>query len=146
MANNGAIGNLPCDSIVEAPGLVDATGIRLLSTGDLPAGPAGICNASITVQRLAVQAAVTGSDVLLRQAMMLDPLIGAVCTPEEIWQLVDEMLVAQSLWLPQYSGAIAAARKRLSGRHPGSTRATVGGFRRPVRTPEELRTEREHNK
>ena len=27
---------------------------------------------------------------------MMDPLVGAVCNPKEIWQIVDEMLVAQA--------------------------------------------------
>ena len=63
--------------------------------GDLPLGPAAVCNVSISVQRLAVEAAVHGDDKLLRQAFMMDPLVGAVCNPKEIWQMVDEMLVAQ---------------------------------------------------
>ena len=32
--------------------------------------------------------------------MLHDPLVGAVCNPEEIWQMTDEMLVAQAQWLP----------------------------------------------
>ena len=51
-------------------------------------------------------------DMLLRQAMMMDPLTGAVCNPPEIWQMVDEMLVAQAQWLPQYSKPL---RKQRSG-------------------------------
>jgi alpha-galactosidase len=82
--------------------------------GDLPLGPAAVCNASISVQRLAVEAAVNGDDFLLRQAMMMDPLTGAVCNPPEIWQMVDEFLIAQEQWLPQYADAIAAAKKRIA--------------------------------
>ena len=33
---------------------------------------------------------------LLKQAMLHDPLTGAVCDPEEIWQMTDEMLIAQA--------------------------------------------------
>ena len=113
--NRGCITNLPADAIVEVPGYVDANGINIPIVGDLPLGAAAVCNASISVQRLAVEAAVTGDDQLLRQAMMMDPLVGAVCNPPEIWQMVDEMLVAQSQWLPQYKRATAAARKRLAG-------------------------------
>ena len=78
--------------------------------GDLPLGCAAVCNVSISVQRLAVEAAIQGDDMLLRQAMMMDPLVGAVCNPKEIWQMVDEMLVAQEQWLPQYTDSIAAAK------------------------------------
>ena len=41
-----------------------------------------------------MEAAVHADDTLLRQAMMMDPLVRAVCNPPEIWQMVDEMLVA----------------------------------------------------
>jgi len=112
--NNGCITNLPDDAIVEVPGYVDKNGINIPKVGNLPLGCAAVCNASISVQRLAVEAAVRGDDFLLRQAMMMDPLTGAVCNPPEIWQMTDEMLVAQARWLPQYKKAIESARKRLN--------------------------------
>lgn len=110
--NGGIITNLPEESVVEAPGYVDANGINIPVVGELPVGCAAVCNSSISVQRLAVEAAVSGDDFLLRQAMMMDSLVGAVCNPPEIWALVDEMLVAQESWLPQYGEAIKAAKKR----------------------------------
>jgi len=114
VVNRGCITNLPEDAIVEAPGYVDANGINMPIVGDLPLGCAAVCNASISVQRLAVEAAVHGDDTLLRQAMLMDPLTGALCTPPQIWQMVDEMLVAQAAWLPQYKKAIRAAKSRLA--------------------------------
>ena len=114
VVNRGCITNLPSDAIVEVPGYVDRSGINIPIIGDLPLGCAAVCSASISVQRLAVEAAVTGDDVLLRQAMMMDPLTGAVCNPPEIWQMTDEMLVAQEQWLPQYGKAIADAKGRLA--------------------------------
>ncbi|HOV70456.1 MAG TPA: alpha-glucosidase/alpha-galactosidase, partial [Clostridia bacterium] len=113
VVNNGCIPNLPSDAIIEVPGFVDGNGIRIPYVGDLPLGCAAVCNASISVQRLAVEAAIHGDDMLLRQAMMMDPLTGAVLNPPEIWQMVDELLVAQEQWLPQYKDAIEAAKKRL---------------------------------
>lgn len=147
MVNRGAIANLDADAIVEGPGLADATGIRLLNTGDLPAGPVAVCRQTINVQRLAVQAAVAGDDELLRQAMLLDPLVGAVCSPPEVWQLVDEMLVAQQQWLPQYATAVEAAERREAERRaagigPGTDRATEGAYRLDVRTPAEMAADR----
>ena len=44
----------------------------------------------------------------------MDPLTGAVCNPPEVWQMIDEMLVAQEKWLPQYKAAISKAKERLS--------------------------------
>ncbi len=114
VVNNGVIANLPADAIIEAPGYVDRNGINMPQVGDLPLGCAAVCNVSISVQRLAVEAAVHGNDFLLRQAMMMDPLTGAVCNPQEIWQMVDELLVAQEQWLPQYEEAMTAAKKRLA--------------------------------
>jgi alpha-galactosidase len=104
--NKGAISNLPADSVVEVPGYVDGNGISIPLVGELPLGCAAICNQSISVQRLAVEAAIHGDVSLLKQAMLMDPLTGAVCNPPEVWALTDEMLKAESQWLPQYQDYI----------------------------------------
>jgi alpha-galactosidase len=142
VVNNGVISNLPDDAVIEAPGYVDRNGINMPLVGDLPLGCAAVCNASISVQRLAVEAAVHGDDKLLRQAMMMDPLVGAVCNPKEIWQMVDEMLVAQAKWLPQYGAAIAEARKRLEEGPLLPTRNYAGAARLKVKTVEEMKLNR----
>jgi len=137
--NKGTITNLPDDCIVEVPGYVDANGINITRVGDLPLGCAAICQVSVGVQRLAMEAAVSGDDTLLRQAFMMDPLVGAVCTPPEIWQLVDEMLVAGEPWLPQYKQAIADAKKRLSSpRRVKSSPGRAGMTRQHVRESNEI--------
>ncbi len=136
--NLGTITNLPDDAIIEAPGYVDRNGINMPRVGDLPLGCAAVCNVSISVQRLAVEAAVSGDDQLLRQAFMMDPLVGAVCNPPEIWQMVDEMLVATAKWLPQYKTAITAAKKRLAKGPLIKTKAIAGAARKKVRTHEEI--------
>jgi alpha-galactosidase len=101
--NRGAIANLPADAVVEVPGYADRNGISIPLVGDLPFPCAAICNQSIAVQRLSVEAAIAGDPVKLKQAMLLDPLVGAVCNPPEVWAMTDEMLKAQSKWLPQYA-------------------------------------------
>ena len=108
--NQGCIANLPDECVVEVPCYVDGNGISVPAVGELPLGCAAICSQSIWVQRLAVEAAVNGDVGLLKQAALLDPLTGAVCNPPEVWQLVDEMLVAQEQWLPQYSADIAEGK------------------------------------
>ncbi|MNH95755.1 Alpha-galactosidase [compost metagenome] len=143
VVNNGIISNLPDDAIIEAPGYVDRNGISMPYVGDLPLGCAAVCNVSISVQRLAVEAAIAGDDLLLRQAMMMDPLVGAVCNPKEIWQLVDEMLVAQEQWLPQYSEAIAKAKDRQSNGDLLPTRDYDGAARLKVKTVDEMMENRE---
>ncbi|WP_058308346.1 alpha-glucosidase/alpha-galactosidase [Gracilibacillus massiliensis] len=141
--NDGIISNLPDDAVIEAPGYVDRNGINMPHVGDLPLGPAAVCNVSISVQRLAVEAAVHGDDYLLRQAMMMDPLVGAVCNPKEIWQMVDEMLVAQSEWLPQYQGAIKKAENRLQKGDLVPTKNYQGAARMNIKTVEEMAADRE---
>jgi alpha-galactosidase len=143
VVNNGIISNLPADAIIEAPGYVDRNGINMPHVGDLPLGPAAVCNVSISVQRLAVEAAVHGNDQLLRQAMMMDPLVGAVCNPKEIWQMADEMLVAQEKWLPQYGEAIAAAKARLAAGSLIPTKDYEGAARLKVKTVDEMMEDRE---
>ncbi|MBP1992721.1 alpha-glucosidase/alpha-galactosidase [Paenibacillus eucommiae] len=141
--NNGIITNLPDDAIIEAPGYVDRNGINMTQVGDLPLGCAAVCNVSISVQRLAVEAAVHGDDMLLRQSMMMDPLVGAVCNPPEIWQMTDELLVAQAPWLPQYSDAITAASKRLAAGNLIPTNGNEGAARLNIKTVEEMQQNRE---
>ena len=119
--NQGCITNLPDDAIVEVPGYVDRNGVNIPQVGDLPDGCAAVCNASISVQRLAVKAGVFADVDLLKQAMMMDPLVGAVCDPEEISQMTDEMLVAQAKWLPQYRREIPKAKKRLAAAKAAGT-------------------------
>jgi alpha-galactosidase len=144
IVNQGIISNLPPDAIVEVPGYVDANGINIPQVGELPLGPAAVCNASISVQRLAVEAAVHGNDMYLRQAFMMDPLIGAVCNPNEIWQMVDEMLVAQAQWLPQYQSAVSEATKRLAEGKKVPTRENYQGAARvQVKSIEEIRLDRQ---
>jgi len=139
--NNGTITNLPDECVVEVPCYADGNGISVPKVGDLPLGCAAICSQSAWVQRLSVEAAVSADINLLRQAAMMDPLTGSVCTPDEIIQLVDEMLVEEAEWLPQYSDEIERAKKRLE------TKAVpyrpVKGFTLKAKTVEEMAAEKE---
>jgi len=137
--NNSTITNLPPDAIVEAPGYVDRHGFNTPSVGDLPLGCAAVCNASISVQRLGVEAAVHGDDTLLRQAMLMDPLVGAVCNPPEVWQMVDDFLVAHAPWLPQYKRSTNAAKKRIASGPRIKTKAYKGAARLKTRSMAELK-------
>ncbi|MEM8876088.1 MAG: alpha-galactosidase [Planctomycetota bacterium] len=144
--NAGIIANLPDDCIVEAPGYVDRTGIQMSAGIELPQACAATCRASIDVQRMAKDAAVAGDVTLLKQAVLHDPLTASICEPEEIWQMVDEMLVAQRRWLPNYSNVdIDAARERLAQHDRNGTRVKrrtwKGAARKPVRTVEQLHRE-----
>lgn len=147
VVNQGHITNLPDGCVVEIPGYVDRTGINMPVVGPLPLACAATCAASVRVQEMSVEAAVRGDVTLLKQAMLHDPLIGAVCDPEEVWQMTDEMLVAQAQWLPQYAAEIPGARQRLEEAIRNGTRVqlreTQGAARLHTRTVEEMAAEAE---
>ncbi|SHI96777.1 alpha-glucosidase/alpha-galactosidase [Wenxinia saemankumensis] len=136
--NGGIIRNLPDDCIIESPGWVDRFGINMVEGIELPLACQATCSASVNVQRMGMRAAVTGDVELLKQAVLHDPLVGAICTPDEVWQMVDEMLVAQAEWLPQYAHAIPAARERMKDPKV-KTRDWSGAARLDVRSVEDLR-------
>jgi alpha-galactosidase len=136
--NNGIIRNLPADAIIESPGFVDRFGLNMVEGITLPTACAATCSVSVSVQRLSVEAAMTGDIDTLKLAVLHDPLVGAVCTPDEVWQMVDEMVVAQAQWLPQYADAVPAAKARLAT-STVKTRDWQGAARKSVRSVEELR-------
>jgi alpha-galactosidase len=136
--NNGIIRNLPDDAIIESPGFVDRFGINMVEGIELPTACAATCSVSIGVQRMSVEAAINGDIDMLKLAVLHDPLVGAICTPDEVWQMVDEMVVAQAQWLPQYADALDGAEARLA-KATVKTRDWEGAARRVVRSVEELR-------
>lgn len=140
--NRGHITNLPDGCVIEIPGYVDKTGINMPVVGDLPLACAATCSVSVRVQQMGMEAAVRGDVTLLKQAMLHDPLVGAVCNPEEVWQMTDEMLVAQAKWLPQYAEAIPAARERLAVAEQNGTRVSTrewaGAARLHTKSVEEM--------
>ena len=145
--NQGHITNLPDGCIVEIPGYVDRNGINMPVVGDLPLACAATCSASVRVQEMAMEAAVHGDVTLLKQTMLHDPLVGAVCNPEEVWQMTDELLVAQAEWLPNYATEdIEAAARRLAEHEAGGTRVKLsqskGAARLPTRSAAELAEDR----
>ncbi|MEM7117230.1 MAG: alpha-galactosidase [Chloroflexota bacterium] len=103
VVNQNHITNLPNGCVIEIPGYVDRNGINLPVVGDLPLACAATCSASVRVQEMGMEAAVHGDVGLLKQAMLHDPLVAAVCNPQEVWAMTDEMLAAQAEWLPQYT-------------------------------------------
>ncbi len=127
--NRGNITNLPDGCIVEIPGYVDHTGINMPVIGDLPLACAAICSASVRVQEMGMEAAVHGDVTLLKQSMLNDPLVGAVCNPEEVWQMTDEMLAAQAQWLPNYAAEIDPACQRLEDAERSGRRVNLSETR-----------------
>lgn len=76
--------------------------------GLLPAACAALNQTQIAVQRLTVDAALSGDRDLVHAAIALDPLTSAVQTLPRIREMTDRMLDAQARWLPRFSPRVAA--------------------------------------
>jgi len=102
--NDGYITNLPQGCCVEVPVFVDCRGLHPVRIGNLPPQCAALNQSNVTVQQLAVEAALTGDPEYAMQAIALDPLTSTVCTLKEARDMTREMLEAQSQWLPEFEG------------------------------------------
>jgi alpha-galactosidase len=100
--NSGLITNLPQGCCVEVPCLVDKEGIHPCFIGDLPAQLAALNRTEINVQELAVRGIVEKDRARLFQAILLDPLTGAILTIDETRRMVDEIFEAEKDYLAGY--------------------------------------------
>ncbi len=100
--NAGLVDNLPQDCCVEVACLVDANGITPTKVGAIPNHLAALMQTNINVQRLTVEALLTENRERIYHAAMLDPHTAAALSLEEIYALVDELLIAHKDWLPQW--------------------------------------------
>jgi alpha-galactosidase len=105
--NGDLVQNLPADACVEVACEVDRNGVRPLRFGALPPACAALNQVQITVQRLAVEAAMTGDRGLVHAAVALDPLTSAVQTLPKIHEMAERMLDAEAPWLPQFASPTA---------------------------------------
>jgi alpha-galactosidase len=100
--NNGLIDNLPQNCCVEAPVLVDKSGLQPTKVGALPPHLAALMQTQINVQSLTVEAALTRKRDHIYHAAMLDPHTSAELDLDQIWSMVDELIAAHGDWLPTY--------------------------------------------
>jgi len=100
--NGGLIENLPSDGVVEVACLADRNGITPTSFGLLRPQLAGLCRSNMGMYELAAIACVEKSRAAAEQALMLDPLTAAVCSPAEIRKMTAELFEAQAEFLPGF--------------------------------------------
>jgi alpha-galactosidase len=100
--NKDYITNLPAGCCVEVPCLVDKEGLHPCFVGDLPPQCAALNRTNISVQELAVRGIVEKDKTKIFQAILLDPLTGAVLTIEETRNMVDEIFKAENEYLKGY--------------------------------------------
>src|SRR5438445_10023819 len=92
--NSGSIENLP-DGCVEVDCKVDRGGIQAQHFGSLPEQLAALNRSHMAVHELVVEALIERDKQKAKYALMLDPLTAAVCSPDEIDRLFEEMWSAE---------------------------------------------------
>ena len=97
--NTGLITNLPEGCCVEVPCMVDKEGVHPCYIGDLPPQLAALNRANVSVQELTVKGIVEKDKNKIFQAILLDPLTGAVLTIDEIHEMVDELFEANKEYM-----------------------------------------------
>jgi len=100
--NFGLIDNLPVGCCVEVPVIASKAGLRPIHVGSLPPQLAIINNINAQCEELAVEAALTGDPRKVFHAICHDPLTSAVLSLSEIKSMVDEMLLQNREWLPNF--------------------------------------------
>ncbi|WYQ41992.1 6-phospho-beta-glucosidase [Bacillus sp. FSL W7-1321] len=97
--NEGAITNLPNDTVVEVNCVVTKQGPIPLAIGELPYSINGLIQQIKSFELVAIEAAVTGSYEKALLALCINPLITSDVKAKEI---LDEMLEAHKTDLPQF--------------------------------------------
>ena len=98
----GLIENLLHDGCVELACLVNHNGVQPTRFGKLPSQMAALCDWNMRMFDTAVEAIVEKSKEKAAQALMLDPLTAAVCSPAEIKEMTMRMFDAEKDYLPGY--------------------------------------------
>ena len=101
--NTGLITSLPQDCAVEVPCLVDRNGIQPTHVGDLPPQLTALIRTNVNVQELTVRALLDENKAHIYHAAMMDPHTSAELDLEQIWNMVDALLLAHGDWLPDWA-------------------------------------------
>ncbi len=102
VANHNLISNLPQDGVVEVACVVNRNGVIPTHYGKLPSQCAALCDWNMRMFDLAADACIHKSREVAAQALMLDPLTAAVCCPDEIRRMTEELFEAEKDFLPGF--------------------------------------------
>jgi 6-phospho-beta-glucosidase len=102
--NDGAIPNLPDDAVVETAATITRDGASLLPTAPLPQEMLGLVEHVKAYERLAIEAALTGSDEVALRALLTNPVVPSA---EAARGLRDAIIEANLRYLPRF---VASAR------------------------------------
>jgi alpha-galactosidase len=97
--NAGYIENIEHDVVVEVPGVIEGGAFRGLDVGRLAGPVAAMVQNEIEIQKLAVEAAMTGSRSLALEALLIDPCVPSAHAAEAF---LEDILEAQRRYLPAF--------------------------------------------
>jgi len=97
--NKGAITNLPNNSMVEGPCIVDKRGLTPIAMGDLPKPFLGLTQHILNWEELTVDAALSGDKHMLYLALLACPYVHDMDTAKKI---MDELMEAHKDYMPQF--------------------------------------------
>jgi len=101
--NNGAITELPYDSIVEISCIITGKGAMPLTWGKFNSAERGWVQSMKAMEECVIESAVTGNYGLILQAFLLNLQVKSGACAQE---LLDELLVAHKKYLPQFAEKI----------------------------------------
>ena len=102
--NNGALSDLPYDSIVEVTCEITSHGPEPIHWGAFPSSTRGMVQSMKAMEEVVIEAAVSGDYAKALQAFTINPLVQAGTKAKE---MLEVMLVANKNYLPQFKAVIA---------------------------------------
>lgn len=106
--NNGAIADLPYDSIIEISSVITSQGPEPINWGKFKPSARGQLQLMKAMEETVIEAAVTGCYDTALQAFTINPL---VTSGQVAVDLLNEMLIANKDYLPQFKDVIAELEK-----------------------------------
>jgi alpha-galactosidase len=101
LPNIGQIENLPMGAVVETMGQVNSTGFMPIAIGPMPEILRGLTDVHCRVQKMTLEAALTGNKKLAMESLMLDPLC-AKLAPSDVRKMGLELMESTRRYLPQF--------------------------------------------
>ena len=100
--NQGQVQSLPDDVVVECMVVAGAEGVRPRDSASVPSHLGDHLRRVVSAQEHTVEAALTGDRRTVLEAMLADPVAGALPF-EHVLAMTDELLAATAPWLPQFA-------------------------------------------
>ncbi|WP_078411887.1 6-phospho-beta-glucosidase [Priestia abyssalis] len=97
--NEGAITDLPNDSVIEVNAVITKDGPKPIAIGELPLSVKGIIQQMKAFEQLVIEASVSGEYLKAYQAMVMNPLVPS---EKKAKILLDELLEVHKDYLPQF--------------------------------------------